>query len=278
MEASRAVARLAAFSNEVEDRLSRIENSPIQNWEIDAFRMQYTSIMESIPQNSDKEYLRAKRHFNEKQIERARVSREINFAFVPEEQELIVRKSIESSPRVMGILEVLRDSGPNLFAGGGLIRNLVWDRLHGYMIETACDDVDVIYFDKENSSKEHDRALETRLASDSPNLVWSVKNQARMHLHNSEQPYDSLEEAILKWPETCTAILCRLDATGQLRFVAPFDFDDLVRLLVVPTPHFLDRQSVIVRRISSKGWARQWPKLRLALSKESAEALAEAKA
>ena len=276
IEASRAVARLAAFSNELEDRLSRLEFAPMQNWELDAFRKQYSSIMESIPQNSDEEYLRAKKHFSEKQIERAKVSKEINFAFVPEEQELIVRTAVERSQKVMAVLTSLRDIGQNFYVGGGIIRSLVWDQLHGYKLETPSDDVDVIYFDQENCSKEHDQAIESQLYAVAPNIVWSVKNQARMHNNNNEDPYITLEEAINKWPETCTAILCRIDATGQIRFIAPFGFDDLVRLLVVPTPHFLERQSVIVHRIVSKGWIRQWPKLRLALSKESTELLESA--
>lgn len=195
--------------------------------------------------------------------------KDLTFAFVPEEQEQIVRIAVQSSDNAMTILKVLREIGPDFFAGGGLVRNLVWDRLHGYKVETPNDDVDVIYFDKDNFSKEHDQALESRLRSASPNIVWSVKNQARMHTHNSEDPYVSLEDAVARWPETCTAILCRLDVADQLHFVAPFGFDDLVRLLVVPAPNFHDRQAAIVKRIRDKGWITRWPKLRIALSKDS---------
>jgi hypothetical protein len=272
-DAYRAVARLAAFANEVEDRLAHSGAAGIKDFELEVVRNKYTAIMESIPENSDKEYIEAKRDFLEKETEKREISKDIKSTFVPEEQQRLVRLSVESSENIMSVLNIIRENGSHLYAGGGLIRNLIWDRLHGYSVDSVSDDVDVIYFDKENATKEHDEAIEIRLKSVANNVVWSVKNQARMHLGNNHEPYESLDDAIRHWPETCTAILCRVDSAGQLVFVSPFGFDDLVRLLVVPTPAFHSRQDVIVQRVRNKNWITKWPKLRIALSEDSLDAL-----
>lgn len=56
-----------------------------------------------------------------------------------------------------------------------MVRNIVWDNLHGYSLTTPIDDVDVIYYDELSSAKEHDLRIETELKESLPNLVWSVK-------------------------------------------------------------------------------------------------------
>lgn len=143
-----------------------------------------------------------------------------------------------------------------------MIRNVVWDYLHEYSAATPIDDVDVIYFDPKERTKEHDAAFEAKLRNSIPNLKWSVKNQARMHEMNIDTPYTSLEDAVSKWPETATAMAARLGAGGEIEVVAPHGFDDLFRLVVSPTPHFLTRLDRYRSRIIQKNWGHHWPRLR----------------
>ena len=151
----------------------------------------------------------------------------------------------------------------SLFLGGGIIRNLVWDYLHGYKSYTPIDDVDVIYFDQLSNTKNHDIVFEEKLNKAIPNLVWSVKNQARMHTINNDEQYQSIHEAISKWPETATAILARLSEEGQLKLIAPHGYTDLFRLLVVPTPRFEQKIDKYRERINKKNWKQTWPNLKL---------------
>jgi uncharacterized protein len=79
---------------------------------------------------------------------------------------------------------------PDCWIGAGFIRNAIWDALHGRTPHCALlNDVDVVFFDRANASTAFDAVIEDRLAARSPNLPWSVKNQARMHLRNGEEPY-----------------------------------------------------------------------------------------
>ncbi len=70
----------------------------------------------------------------------------------------------------------------------GFVRNLVWDRLHG-LVATPFTDIDVIYFDPADLSRETENRYEAELRILAPEYPWSVKNQARMHLRNGDKPY-----------------------------------------------------------------------------------------
>ena len=86
---------------------------------------------------------------------------------------------------------------PDCWIGAGLIRNAVWDELHGICSGPTLDaDVDVVYFDSADPRKGRDAAIEARLIERVPETKWSVHNQARMHVRNGDSPYLDLEDAI----------------------------------------------------------------------------------
>jgi len=95
-------------------------------------------------------------------------------------------------------------------------------------------------------------------------MAWSVKNQARMHLANNEPAYESLSDALSKWPETATAVAVRIDEAGQFEVIAPHGLTDLFRLIVAPTPHFENGRLARYReRVEQKSWRKTWPLLRV---------------
>ncbi|HZH10420.1 MAG TPA: nucleotidyltransferase family protein [Microvirga sp.] len=99
---------------------------------------------------------------------------------------------------------------PDAWIGAGFIRNSVWDALHGHDVDAARpNDVDVIFFDPTETSKDRDEALEGKLKTVAPSIPWQVTNQARMHHRNGEAPYGNTQDAIACWPETATAIAAR---------------------------------------------------------------------
>lgn len=60
-----------------------------------------------------------------------------------------------------------------------------------------------------------EKAWEQQLRSVRPNVPWSVKNQARMHVINGQKPYTSAFDGMSKFPETATAIGVRLLDDGH---------------------------------------------------------------
>lgn len=149
---------------------------------------------------------------------------------------------------------------PDCWIGAGFVRNLVWDRLHGFAEATPLNDIDVLYFDPSDRSRETERKLEARLRRSLPGLPWSVRNQARMHRRNSDAPYRSTCHALTFWAETPTAVAVALRGTG-IAVIAPFGTEDLMGLTVRPTPRFRHKMAIYRARVAHKNWLALWPRL-----------------
>jgi hypothetical protein len=55
---------------------------------------------------------------------------------------------VRSSDWLMGVLRAARDvAAPDWLVGGGVLRDLVWDRLHGRAAPSRPRDVDLAFFD-----------------------------------------------------------------------------------------------------------------------------------
>lgn len=101
-----------------------------------------------------------------------------------------LQEILSNDPVRMNALYALRALGLNDgWIGAGFVRDAVWDQLHGYGISPVSGDVDVVWFDSVRCSPDHDSYLEDRLRQQLPSLDWSVKNQARMHQRNGDNPY-----------------------------------------------------------------------------------------
>lgn len=150
---------------------------------------------------------------------------------------------------------------PDSWVGAGFVRNSVWDVLHDSRIDASrLNDIDVIFFDPSDVGEEREADLERRLRQVAPGFAWSVKNQARMHGRNGDRPYSDTFDAIAHWPETATAIAARR-VQGRIEIIAPHTINDLLNLIVRPTPAFRHKMDVYRRRVTDKNWPARWPKL-----------------
>lgn len=152
---------------------------------------------------------------------------------------------------------------PQAVIGAGMIRTAVWDALTGRG-PTPVEDIDVLYFDPADTSRDTEQQIEARLSAMSP-LPWSVRNQARMHMRNGDRPYASLEDALRFWLETPTCVAVRINAGTELEIVAPFGLEDLFAMRIRPTPRGRERAADYRLRVETKGWATQWPEAAIEL-------------
>lgn len=171
---------------------------------------------------------------------------------------------IEQQDDIVRLLKAVDAIGlPDCWIGAGLIRNAVWDRLHGREPKLIPgSDVDVVYFDLGDVTPERDETIEAHLANYARNVPWSVRNQARMHARNGDMPYRDAEDALQHWPDTATAIGARI-RHRSIELIAPYGVEDLVKLVVRPTPAFANKMDFYRARIAAKSWAERWPKLSL---------------
>ncbi len=122
----------------------------------------------------------------------------------------------------------------------------------------------MIWFDNERCTTEVDAEIEATLRAMDSAHNWSVKNQARMHLRNGDQPYTSAVDAMTHWPETATAVAVRLGLNDMIEVATPLGLDDLFNLVVRPTPKFqADKQQIYLNRLRSKSWLATWPNLKI---------------
>ncbi|TKD69400.1 nucleotidyltransferase family protein [Pseudalkalibacillus hwajinpoensis] len=174
---------------------------------------------------------------------------------------------IQNDDRMMEVIKAASKLNlPDWWICAGFVRSKIWDTLHGFENRTETPDVDVIYFDNKDTKEKMEKELEAELRRILPDIPWSVKNEARMHVINDIPPYTSAEDAISKFPETATALGVKVDKNNELILTAPCGLDDVLNLKLKPTPYFKDtkeRAAIYEERIIKKNWESIWHKIKV---------------
>ncbi|MDM5154775.1 nucleotidyltransferase family protein [Bacillus sp. DX1.1] len=182
---------------------------------------------------------------------------------IKNEQDII--QLIQEDTWMMEILQTAKSLHlPDWWVCAGFIRSKIWDVLHNFKVRTTLPDIDIIYFDSSNINELEEKKLEELLKKLNPNIPWSVKNQARMHIINNMPPYFSSVDAISKFPETATALGVTLDEMNNVVLTAPCGIEDVLNLKVTPTPHFTksrERVDMYEARLRKKNWQSMWPNI-----------------
>jgi uncharacterized protein len=187
-----------------------------------------------------------------------KLSKELAFL----EQETTIKQWLsEDSLRMQALVIAARCNLPDWCLAAGFVRNLVWDKVHQSATSQPLNDIDLIYFNPLDISEQRDRLIEQQLHSISK-LPWSVKNQARMHLRNNDNPYNSTLDAMSYWVEIETAVGARLDEYGNLVLVSPFGLNALFEGTVSLNPK-RPKLMDFNRRITDKKWLEIWPALKV---------------
>ncbi len=175
--------------------------------------------------------------------------------------------AIQEDEWMMEILKAAKTLNlPDWWVCAGFVRSKVWDVLHHFIERTPLADVDVIYFDSANIEEFYEKELEKKLITIHPDIPWSVKNQARMHLKSNTTPYHSSVDAISKFPETVTALGVKLDEKDNVILTAPHGVRDVLHLEVHPTPDYreeMEKVLVYEERVKTKNWPSNWDKVQV---------------
>ena len=186
-------------------------------------------------------------------------------AGLPERLACLVR----STPWLLEALRAARDvDPPDWLVGGGVLRDLVWDRLHGRSRPALPRDLDLAFFDRARLDPARDAEVEAALAARLPGAPWDAKNQAAVHIWygrvfgGTVAPLTSAADGVATWPETATAVAVRLLDDDRNEVVAPCGLEDLFGLVCRRNPR---RVSVARyrRRIHDKRIADRWPRVQI---------------
>ncbi|WP_454441116.1 nucleotidyltransferase family protein [Vibrio bathopelagicus] len=174
----------------------------------------------------------------------------------------LVTRLIKQDPLRMQVLGCVSLLGlPQCYIAAGFVRNRVWDHLHGFDSPTPLNDIDVIYFDRSDTSYESAIRYEAQLQQWLPELDWQVRNQANMHTRNGDKPYQSVLDAMSYWPEKETAVGVKQSLTGDIECISAFGLESLFDLKITPNPN--RSRDVFDQRVQSKNWLSHWPKLNI---------------
>ena len=168
---------------------------------------------------------------------------------------------------MMSVLGAARACAPSdWWVGGGVLRDLVWDRLHGDFDPARVKDVDLAFYDPLDLSHAREAELERALAAHLPGVTWDAKNQAAVDLwyqrrFGVEVPrLVSAADGVATWPETATAVAVRLCADDSLEVLAPCGLADLLGGVCRRNPRRVTVEEYR-RRVVHKGVAHRWPKV-----------------
>jgi uncharacterized protein len=180
-----------------------------------------------------------------------------------------LRHILQQNAWFMDVLRAVQTCGlPDWCVGAGVIRNIVWDHLHGYQQPSYLADVDVAFFDPAHLEQEYDQVIQQQLATRRPDVPWEVTNQAGVHLWFESyfgyavEPLTSITDAVSKWPETTACIAAYLEPGGRLEIIAPLGLTDLFEMVVRRNPRRVS-QEVYQQRIAQKQYAQRWPQVRV---------------
>lgn len=174
---------------------------------------------------------------------------------------------VRQCPALMRALWAGRSLGLSSWCiGAGVVRNLVWDHLHGREAATPCDDLDLVYFDPDDLSPATEAHLREQLTSRCSGPIWDVTNQAAVHLWYPTrfgqvvEPLRSLVDGLATWPEFATAVGVCLTAHDQIEVLAPFGLDDLFGMRVRHNPDRVSAEAYR-SRVRAKRFAQRWPRV-----------------
>jgi uncharacterized protein len=176
---------------------------------------------------------------------------------------------VAKSRTTMRALEAARDLRLSSWCiGAGVVRNLVWDHLHRFELETSPEDIDLVFYDASNLPQNLELHLEATLAKLEPTFAWEVVNQATVHhwlksrFAKEVQPFQSLEQGVASWPEIATCVGITLAESGKIDVIAPHGLTDLFDMVVRWNPRRVSRE-VYMERMAQKRFAERWPMVKV---------------
>jgi hypothetical protein len=180
-----------------------------------------------------------------------------------------LERILRADPWFMTILAAVRDCDPpDWLVGAGVIRTLVWDRLHSYGARTPVADVDVVFFDPADLRPERDAEVQAQLQARLPGVPWEATNQAAVHLWYESYfgfpvpPLVSSADGVGTWPETATCVAVRLWPDDTLHVVAPYGLADLFTLVLRRNPRRVTREQFL-QRLEAKQIRQKWPRVQV---------------
>lgn len=186
-----------------------------------------------------------------------------------EEQNKLFIKIISKNKDLMDIIKYLNKINlPNFYIAAGCVFQTIWNYLDNKPLNDKVKDIDIVYYEKNDLSKESEQAIEDTISMQFQNMSYKfdVHNEARMHLWKEEhegikiEPYKSNEDAMSRWLATIHAIGITLK-NNKIKVYAPYGLSDIYSRTVRPIKHDGNNQDKYNKKAES--WSNRFDNLKI---------------
>lgn len=179
-------------------------------------------------------------------------------------------KIINKNKELMEVLNYISDMNfPNFYIAAGALFQTIWNYYDNKPLNFNIKDIDVIYYDKNNITKESEKANEDKVIEyfkKKNNYKFDVKNEARMHLWKKAKEnvdidqYKNSENAIDQWIATVHAIgITKMN--GEIRVYAPYGLSDIFSRTIRPIYHKGNTRELYINKV--KKWQERFENLKI---------------
>ena len=177
------------------------------------------------------------------------------------EQNEIFISILKQNNDLMTILEYISELElPNFYIAAGSIFQTIWNHYDNKPLNFGIKDIDIIYYDAQNISKESEKELEDKIINYFEKLglkyEFDVHNEARMHLwkKNNENKYinqyKNSEDAIDQWIATVHAIGITME-NNEIKVYAPYGLSDIFSRTIRPIKHKANSKELYDKKVAS---------------------------
>lgn len=187
------------------------------------------------------------------------------------EQNDIFISIIKKNEDLMLILDYIYNLKlPNFYIAAGSIFQTIWNYYDNKPLNYGIKDIDIIYYDSNNLSKDDEEQLENKIINHfkqmNINYEFDVHNEARMHLWKKENEnkninqYKNSEDAIDKWIATVHSIGVTKE-NNEIKVYAPYGLSDIFSRTIRPIKHNANSKELYEKKVQS--WSKRFDNLNI---------------
>lgn len=149
---------------------------------------------------------------------------------------------------------------PNFYIAAGSIFQTIWNYYDSKPLNYGIKDIDIIYYDSSNISKDNEQELENNIINHfkelNMNYEFDVHNEARMHLWKKENEnknidqYKNSEDAIDQWIATVHAVGITKE-NNEIKLYAPYGLSDIFSKTIRPIKHKANSKELYEKKVKS---------------------------
>ena len=159
---------------------------------------------------------------------------------------------------------------PNFYITAGSIFQTIWNYYDQKPLNFGIKDIDIIYYDPNNLSKEYEKKLENKIIEHfkalNLNYEFDIHNEARMHLWKKENEnkdinqYKNSEDAIDQWIATVHSIGITKE-NDNIKVYAPYGLSDIFSKTIRPIKHKANSKELYDKKAES--WQKRFDNLNI---------------